>query len=67
LPWRPEPFPPLSAVGFTLAIGREDLAGLRDAVSAQLGPDVTLAFRFAQLTPVTVIPATASPQANAVS
>ena len=41
--------------------------GLQQAVSAQLGPDVTVAFRFARLTPVTVTPAAASAQASATS
>jgi len=45
--------------------------GLQEAVSAQLSPGVTLAFRFAQLTRMTVAPVTAtpaaSPQASAAS
>jgi hypothetical protein len=40
---------------------------LQQAVSAQLGPEVTIAFRLAQLTPVTVTPAAASPQASTAS
>ena len=60
----------MSETGSTLTI---DLAGtspaqltpaLQQALSAHLGPDVTIAFRFAQLTPVTVTPVTVTPSAT---